>query len=299
MPTKKPAKKAPAKAGALVFEYPPRPAALVKGIPEHSPEYLAAWVAKMRERGAADRLIGFADTLATDSRLAEFWSWIATLQAAQKRAYSIGSSIGIAMQVRRATRLPGKPGDMSPKRREAYFAKVRKHAYALQELLSDTRFDNDYSSEVSDENLEKPLDRALDSWGEDEPDEGHVVAFLVTPEGKFRLHYSYPESALCNTLTDVVSWTHWDDAWDGSVLGTSAPLAQPNSEGARTIYFTCVMHHWFKRSGAEIPFKHLASLAEVALDLTPEEQVDEDTVRKQVRRYEARKTERDSEELPF
>lgn len=299
MTAKKPKKKAPAKAGAPVSEHAPRLGALVEGIQEHTPEYLSAWVKKMRERGSADRLVAFAETLAIDDRLIDFWNWIATVQDTVRRISGTGSSIGIALQVRRATRLPGKPGDMPPKQRAAYFEKVRKHAYALQELLSGTRFDNDYSSELSEKELDKPLDRVLDSWGEEEPDEGHVIAFLVTPEGKFRLHYSYPESALYNTLNDVVDWTHWDDAWDGNILGTSAPIAQANRESSPTIYFVCVMYDYFKRDGAEIPFKHLASLAEVALDLGIGEQVDEDTVRKMVRRYEARKAERDSDETPF
>lgn len=177
---------------------------------------------------------------------------------------------------------------MTPTQREAYFKKIRAHAEALQALLEGTRFDKPHMAEVPDKELDKPLRKALDNWGEDEAEEGHVVAFQVTPEGRFRHHYDFPENVLTNTLFEVVAWTYWDDGWDGGIWSTSAPIVQANSESTPAIYFCCTVHGWFHEYGVDMPFRVLATVASVALDLPANKQLDEDAVRKQVRRYQVR-----------
>jgi hypothetical protein len=94
-----------------------------------------------------------------------------------------------------------------------------------------------------------------------------------------------------------MDWTYWDDNWDGGIWSTSAPIAQANSERMPIIYFCCTLFDWFKQNGVEVPFPILATVANVALDLTADNLVDEDNVRKQVRRYQKRKAEQEAKRL--
>ncbi len=252
----------------------------------HTPEHLLDWLEK-NGKILPRHVFNFKQKLCKDKRMVDFWNWLGSIRF--NDLDMLRSSGSISDQIYRSTRLPGKPGDMTPTKRGAYFKKVRSHAEALILLLEGTRFDHDYMSEVRDEKLNRPLHRALASWGDDEDDEGHVVAFQVTPDGVFEHHYDFPENMLTETLHSVLSWTRWDDSWDGSIWGTSAPIAQENSESTQAIYFNCTLFDFFQKSGAEIPFPILATVANVALDIAPNKQLDEDAVRKQVRRYQARR----------
>lgn len=253
---------------------------------EHTPEHLLEWLEKVADQ-VPPEIANFKRKICTDKRMHVFWSWIGAIRFENQDWAR--SSLTVSDQIRRSTRIPGKPGDMTPNQRQAYFKKVRTHTKALQELLEDTRFDFMDMSAVSERQLNRPLSSALRSWGVEEQDEGHVVAYQVTPEGQFQHHYSYPENALTEILGRVMEWTYWNDNWDGGIGSTSAPIAQSNSERMPIIYFCCTLFDWFKRNGVEIPFPILATVANVALDLTADDLVDEDTVRKQVRRYQKRK----------
>ena len=253
---------------------------------EHCPEHLLDWLEKYGKQLPPD-VINLKRKLCNDMRMVDMWAWLGSVRF--KNYDKFRGSLSVSDQIYRSTNLPGKPGDMTPTKREAYFKKVRSHAEALIALLEGTRFDNDYMSEVSEEKLSRPLHRALASWGDDEYEEGHVVAFQVTPDGAYQHHYNFPENMLTETLYSVLSWTHWDDAWDGGIWSTSAPIAQANSESTQAVYFNCTLFDWFQRNGVQIPFPILATVANVALDIAPERQLDEEAVRKQVRRYQARR----------
>jgi hypothetical protein len=212
----------------------------------------------------------------------------------------LGSDWAICNAVYNAMHMPKKPGDMTRKQREAYFAEVRKHADALVSLLADTRFDRDPCSDVD---LDTPdfVRKYLSGWGEETPGEGLTVAFQVYPSGEVtEHHYTYPDGALTDTLERLLEWTRWDDQWDGAVFSSSAPLVQANGKSKKTIYFNCMLYERLSRAFNEFPFAMLATIANVALELSLDEQVDEETARRQVRRYQERvRKERDSRPYAF
>lgn len=275
---------------ATLTTLPAAPSELEPG--GHSPDALLAWIARMEQQSSDipigfKRYIAFCRKLCADPRMREFWDWLGSVKF--KRNDMMRSSVSVSRQINRSTQLPTKPGDMTPAQRDAYFKKVRAHAYALFELLEGTRFDNDHMSELSDKKLSKSLDSNLHSWGDDEEDEGHTVAFQVTPDGKFEHHYDFPDSALTQTLMNVVDWTHWDDCWGNGVFDTSEPIVQTNSESTPVVYFCCTLHDWFHGYGVEIPFRVLATAANVSLDLPADREIDEEAARKQVRRFQQRR----------
>ena len=232
-------------------------------------------------------LYQFYELMLSDKRLDEYWNWLQGVRFT--RVPSLKNVTTIGETIWRATRFPGKPGNMTPANRDAYFRKIRSHAAGLMELLDQTRFDVECPRELTERELEKTLGDTLYDWGDDEALEGHVVAYLVTPDGRFSLHYDYPESALKETLGRLIDWTYWDDHWDGNILKSSGPISQVGSQGARIVYFSCSVYDWFDGHGVQMPFPILATLANVALKLPPDQQADEDRVKKQVRRYRARK----------
>lgn len=255
--------------------------------PEWSPQYLLDWIERVRDKSNFPKTyLDYLSMLATDRRMSDFWDWFAELAPAKYRHVRAGTTVGAAIW--RLTKLPGKPSNMTPAQRSTYFDKVRKHALALMELLRETKFDCSDMRELTEEELDKPLASKLGSWGEDENDDGHVVAFTVTPDGAYEMRYDYPNSNLTNTLWELYEWTHWDDQWDGAIFTSSAPIVQVNAESARIVYFTCSLYDWFSKYKMEMPFPVLATVANVALALGANEQVDEDAVRKQVRRYQER-----------
>lgn len=253
------------------------------------PEYLLSWMARYPDAHgrAASALYR---TLALDERMRDFWGWLRTVKF--DRLPTLRNSLTVADGIRMATQLPRKPGDMTPGQRKAYFEKVRTHASALLDLLYDTRFYRGWQhfDELSEKELARPLDEVLDHWGvEDDEDDGRIVAFRVTAHEKYRCSYDYPQSSLGDTLGDVIEWTHWEDQWDGNPLKSSAPIAQAKSQSTRIVYFTCTVYEWFGGKSVSIPFRILATLTNVALQLGADQQVDEETVRKQIRRYQARR----------
>lgn len=253
----------------------------------HTPGHLLSWIKMVEGKGGwPSHHLEFKRKLCNDSRMTGFWEWIGTVHF--NRHDMMRSSTSVSKQIYRSTRLPGKPGNMTPTQREGYFKKIRSHVGALLELLEGTMFDQPFMTELTDNELDRTLHESLDSWGDDESDDGHVVAYQVTPEGRYRHHYDFPDNVLCETLRNVYEWTRWDDNWDGG-MSTSAPIAQSNSESTPIIYFCCTLHDWFHRYGVAIPFGVLATVANVALDLPADRQIDEDNARKQVRRFQQRR----------
>lgn len=194
------------------------------------------------------------------------------------------TSLNFCVKIDRAARLPGKPKNMPPKERAAYLSKVRDHAEALINLLNGTSFDNGDTGEVIEEDEQvKSVMNHLRPRGDD--DDGHVVAFWVDSLELSRMPFDYPSSHLVDSLHELVAWTKEDDDLD---IRSNSPVVHARSRGARAIYFTCILHAELERHGASIPFALLATTANVALKLEADEMLDEDSARKQVRRYEAR-----------
>jgi hypothetical protein len=78
-------------------------------------------------------------------------------------------------------------------------------------------FDQSTMREIEQNELDAPLAKKLWSRGDDESEDGHVVAFTVAPGGTYQMPDDYPQSNLTETLADLYEWTHWDDR-----LGRSA-----------------------------------------------------------------------------
>jgi hypothetical protein len=99
---------------------------------EHSPEHLLDWLEKYGKQLPPDA-INVKRKLCTDRHMAEMWTW---LRSARFKNYDkFRSSLSVSDQIYRSTNLPGKFGDMTPTKGEAYFKKVRSHAEALIALL--------------------------------------------------------------------------------------------------------------------------------------------------------------------
>lgn len=274
------------------IEFPGINTALSPG--SDSPEYLLAQAARLRQRYGDLKRFDEWETLATDSRMRDFWEWLRTVR--YSKLDLLRNAHTVAEEIVRSTQMPGKPGNMSPAVRNRYFERVRKSALELQELLADTRFDRCSGiggRELTEDDLDMPLSHflALRGLGDRSGDgpEAAVIAFEGDASGAAReLDWHYPASALTATLAEVYEWTFWDDQWDDRIFSSSAPIVQAGTDRARTNYFTCMLYRSFERHGVAIPFSLLATVANVALRLPAEAQLDEDTARKQVRRFQAR-----------
>jgi len=263
------------------------------GLPKWAPADLVEWLGCIGGKWPAKQRNRYIRLL-TDARMREVWGWHSRARGfATRKLYA--TSLSFCMDIDRALSLPGKPGDMTKAKRTAYFERVRKHTHALIELLAGTRYSSNaetYSGRntgyvIDDESLAQTVVRDLADWGDDEI--GHVVAYHVDEDGVSRLPWHYPESELLDLLWEVIEWTHEDDGWGwGLGLSSSKPLEHAKGSSSKVVYFTCTLYGLLARQGMKIPFAHLASAANVALELPAADEVDEETVRKQVRRHEAR-----------
>lgn len=259
--------------------------------PKCSPEYLLRHVAGFRARYGNLRKFDELERLAQDERMGQFWDWLASVNFT--RLDTLRNAGTVANAITRYTRKPGKPGNMSRKRRAEYFKRVRKCALELATLLSGTRFDRGGEGLGHTALTDAECNKSIDSFFEDKgvgnidgPDDA-IVAFYGTADGtRELLDWSFPESNLTATLWRVNDWTHWDDWWDDNFWLSSAPIVQAETERSMVSYFTRMLHDWFKDYGVDMPFPVLATVANVALQLSPDAQTDEETVRKQVRRYQ-------------
>jgi len=268
-------------------------------LPNWAPAEMVDWLRKCESKARV-----FGDewnlyvTLVSDERMRPVWDWFAVV-GNQWRSVDLSPSLakarsrsafGFCFDVRRATLLPGKPGNMTISQRDAYFKKVRFHTEALIDLLDGTQYSIDselyggISSEpIAEDELIARVDKDLRNWGAEET--GHVVAYFVDQDGVSRLPWTYPESSLLDLLGDVLDWTCMDEGWHANFLQPSWPLANAKGKNVHVTYFTCVLYDRLRRCGLTIPFAHLATTANVALGLDADEQIDEDAARKQVRRH--------------
>ena len=261
--------------------------------PECSPAYLLGYVSRFRNKYGNSRQLDEWERLARDERMLQFWDWLDGVTFT--RSGSSRNALTVARHITYYTRKPGKPGNMSPKRRAEYFERVRKCALDLEALLTGTRFDGAGCGLGYEQLTETDCERSVESFFKargigsvDGPEDG-VVAFYAATDGAVTLlDWNFPQSNLTDTLRRAYDWTFWNDWWDDDFMLSSAPVIQAGTERSVVSYFTCMLHDWFTGYGVEIPFPVLATAANVALNLSADAQTDEDTVRKQVRRYQQR-----------
>lgn len=263
--------------------------------PSWAPADVVDWLRKVAHANVP--LIRRTILLTTDARMREVWDWY----------FKTGRDCGfdLCYAVSCSCALPSFPGDLTLNAREEYFAKVRKHTESLIELLKVTRYGSNCETlagrtteDIDQEKLADVVTRDLAGWGEDET--GHVVAYYVDEDGVSRFPWNYPESSLCDLLHDVLEWTYYDDGFDWSLgLRSSKPLENAKGVNRRITYFVRTLFERLYQKGIEIPFSHLATLANVTLALPANSQADEDAVRKQVRRYQHLLTSKPRGELAF
>lgn len=298
--------------------------------PAWAPVEIKEWFDRIPEPGEGPQgypqFVAFVEKLATDLQMLDFWRWHQAEEAAilnKRKAFGKhklavivddkpkiieqdireswhGGALSVCFAARDATHLPHKPGNMTPGQRKMYFEKVRKHVNALMKLLGETCFDRGPSGpdgetlrELDEEELALPLEDAFKLWGKYEDNE-HVFAFVVRNSTIYEFPLDYSETHFMEFLHGVNEWTELDDYWT-DLLRSSKPVTQANTANAKVIYFTRTIYTKLRRYGLTVPFNLLASLTNVALDLPADQMVDEETVRKQVRRYEQKLAERESQ----
>lgn len=248
-------------------------------IPDWSPADVVEWLNRCGAKFPAETINLYVQ-LITDPRMREVWSWHtkAVSDKASRFCHNVDAS----------RRLPSFPGNLSATERNAYLAKVRKHANALIELLAPTEYGRNSAivagfstEEIDDERLAEIVEQDLADRGADET--GHVVAYYVDNSGVSRLPWNYPQSSLCDLLYGVGEWAEMDDYWD--MTRSSKPIESAKGTHRNVTYFTRSLYEHLARRGVTIPFAHLATVANVALALPLDAQLDEDAARKQVRRY--------------
>ena len=258
-----------------------------------APSDAVGWMAKMDGKFSVEEWNLYVRLL-SDQRMVPVWTWLSELAfsscSAQKWRIS---TISFLLEVRWAMQQPRKPGNLSAAQRRKYVEQVRFHSEQLMELLADTRYSKNcehfggrQTTEMDLENLPRDVARDL------EPHEGfgdfeRVVAYIVTDETVSKLPWTYPESSLFDYIANLVSWTYTISTTDYQSKGTGQ--------------FTNHLFASYVKAGARFPMPLLATTANVALQLSVDEQVDEDTVRKQVKRRVERKkrSEDDDDAIPF
>lgn len=247
--------------------------------PSWAPTHVVEWL-RITGSKAPARMASCFVALVCDTRMREVWNWHA--------ATTSPDGFGFCFAIHGSRRMPSFPGSLTAAKRGEYLANVRKHATALADLLAPTEYGRNCASvagfetkEIDDARLAETVERDLAKWGEDET--GHVVAYYVDEDGVSRLPWDYPESSLCDLLWDVVGWTQMDDYWD--LMRSSRPIENAKGANRHITYFVRTLYDRLARQGITIPFAHLATVANVALALPAGAEVDEDAVRKQVRRY--------------
>lgn len=283
-------------------ERPVIPASFPKWAPDGAIKWLQSVGPKHPDASAVLTHIA----MLSDLRMRAVWEWHGKVVASTSdRPKPLrGDALSLLFDVERYTSLPGFPGNLSLVERTRYMAKVRDHARELLVLLSETVFNlcpidspPDNAEPIQEERLPKAMLGDLGNWGEDSP--GRIVSYFVDGDGVYPMPWHFPESALSSLLADLVDWTYSDDGFDWG-MKSSKPLERAKGKGAKVSYFTRSMFESLERKGIEIPFCHLATIANVALNLPASESVDEDAVRKQVRRYQADlRKEEASKDCPF
>lgn len=225
--------------------------------------------------------------LLTDQRMAEVWHWYeSALSEANKSKEGMElDACHLLFAVQDALQFPGKPGDMTPKRREQYFEKVRTQVSKLKELLRDTKFDVDWrarSYPLKTEQMEDDFRMQFIPPGAYEFE--YMVCYLFNAGEMSRAPGDFPECAVMEILDNITEWTRQDDHWDRGNMTTSMGIHQQSRRGQIARFYSLL--YWeHRRYGISFPPAHLATLTNVVLQLDDDEMLDEDAVRKQVTRF--------------
>lgn len=225
--------------------------------------------------------------LMTDDRMQDVWQWYesAINEANGEKEGLPLDALHLLFVIQKALRMPGKPGDMTPKRREQYFQKVRTHVAKLKELLSDTKFDQDWriqSYPLQTEQLEDDFRGQFLPPGAYEFE--YMASYLFNAGHVSRAPHDFPECALMELLDRITEWTEEEDYWDRGEMDTSKGIRQQSSR-TPVIRFTCLVYWEHLRYGISFPARHLATLANVVFQLPDDKPLDEDVVRKQTARF--------------
>lgn len=275
--------------------------------PNWVPRDIARWCEKRNIK------IEAYDKFIYDPRMIDVWKWFE-----HGRPHSMKTTIGLDDQgnhilveeespscsmflicLSRATTLPPKPSDMTPKDREKYLVKVREHATALISLLEDTMYDRHIfhigaESIDPDKVEERVLDqiRSMVSWSKSE-EGGLLVAYETDDDGDVYEHgWNYPNSSLVDTLKGLVEWSRSDDYFD--LLHSVKAIRHSGIRGRKTLYLDRLRRS-LKTYGVEMPFAHYATVTNVALQLSESEELNEVSARKQIERIIERRKESDKE----
>lgn len=226
---------------------------------------------------------GIFDRLANRPEMDSVWKWHADIASGV-----LESQLALAIRIQQATQFPDKPGNMAPREREKYFQKVRRHTSALIELLTGTRYDGEWvSRQIPREKLAQTVEQDVQVWSHEEAPDEHVIAYLVTHDGIYDLVWDYPTPRVVELLNSVIEWTEYEDNWSRDPFISSRPIAQ-GSNSITPAFFNRTLHETLSRIGLDIPFPILATICNVALDVPSGELIDEEVVRKQVRRHQTR-----------
>lgn len=280
--------------------------------PSWTPPDLSDWLSNFADKFPNEDLTLF-QRLATDQRMREVWAWHEDVRD-KVHGYRRSGPLHFVLKVESAMRMPGKPGNMPPKQRAKYFETVRRHAHALIELLSNTCYDRPWDNatqiDTDETSIEKKIGKyvlSAQSYLDFEAGRADItdlenitathiissahnitVAYKATDDGLYEMPFDYPDSHLIEILYEICAWTREDDYWDRAGMISSKSIRQTGLN-ARVIHFNCTLYEALLRVGIKVPFPVLATVANVALDLTEDQQIDEDTARKQVDRYLQRK----------
>ncbi len=254
-------------------------------LPSWTPPDLRDWIAKFGPKFPEGKSRIYY-LLARNLDMKEVWDWYGTATKQLPERYR--SSVSFCTRIHRCKRMPGKPGNIPPKQRAEYLNKVRKHTRILIDLLADTKFDCGFDDgkyiegyEEVEKSFARHLETAVDATtgGYD-----YFVAYNIDQDGASQLPPDYPDCHLVNLLHHVVQWTDESDRW-GRNFVSSEPIRQAG-QFAAVIQFNCIFYKdYLTETGVEIPFKILANIANVALELPYEEIISAETARKQVTRY--------------
>src|SRR5579871_5325599 len=88
--------------------------------PDWAPTKVKEWLEKVAENSNLPRAyLEFCARVSRDDRMKEFWAWLPGAAATSKATHvTMLDPLSVCGKMWRLTRLPGKPGNMTPKQRE-------------------------------------------------------------------------------------------------------------------------------------------------------------------------------------
>lgn len=186
---------------------------------------------------------------------------------------------------------PGKPFDLTPKKRREYFSKVKKHARALTELLSDSDFDGhmlDHLAEpIAADKAEQDAGENIRSIIDQSKSEGsrNLLAYEADEHGNLYRHViGYPDSELVEILRRLIDWASTDH--NKELYGIKA-VRHSGIEAKKTWYLARICAS-LESFGVEMPYGHYATVTNAALNLSARDELNEESAAKKIQRIKSR-----------